>query len=41
MMDEPDALINIKIEFDMRANKKDRYLEAFSKTAPIIKDYDR
>ena len=25
MMDEPDALVNIKVEFDMRANKKDRY----------------
>jgi hypothetical protein len=25
MMDEPDALVNIKIEFDMRASKKDRY----------------
>ena len=25
MMDEPDALVNIKIEFDMKASKKDRY----------------
>ena len=25
MIDEPDALVNIKVEFDMRANKKDRY----------------
>ena len=24
MMDEPDALVNIKVEFDMRASKKDR-----------------
>ena len=26
MMDEPDALVNIKVEFDMRASKKDRYI---------------
>ena len=31
MMDEPDALVNVKIEFDMRASKKDRYtLKIFS-----------
>jgi len=41
MMDEPDALVNIKVEFDMRANKKDRYIDGFTKTVAIVKPYDR
>ena len=41
MMDEPDALVNIKIEFDMRASKKDRFLDGFTKTVAIVKPYER
>lgn len=41
MLNDPDALVHIKVEFDMRATKKDRYLEPFSKMVPIVKSYDR
>lgn len=41
MMNEPDALIYVKIEFDMRGNKRDRFIDAFTKTAPIVRPYDR
>lgn len=41
MMNEPDALVFVKIEFDMRANKRDRYIDSFTKTAPIVRPYER
>ena len=41
LMNEPDALVNIKIEFDMRASKKDRFLDGFNKTVAIVKQYER
>ncbi len=41
VMNEPNAIVHAKIEFDMRATKKDRYLDGFSKTVPILKAYDR
>ena len=41
MFDEEDTLVHVKIEFDMRASRKDRYLDGFHKMMPIIKTYDR
>ena len=41
MYDDHNSLIHIKIEFDMRASKKDRYVEGFTKMVPIIKPYER
>ena len=41
MFDDEDTLVHVKIEFDMRASRKDRYLDPFHKMMPIIKTYDR
>ena len=41
MKNDPDAMVHVKIELDMRSTKKDRYLDAFTKTIPIVKAYDR
>ena len=41
MKNDPNALVHVKIEFDMRASKKDRYLDGFTKMVPIVKAYDR
>ena len=41
MFDDEDTLVHVKIEFDMRASRKDRYLDPFHKMMPIIKAYDR
>lgn len=41
LQDRQDALVWAKVELDMRSTKKDRYLDEFSKTIPIIHHYDR
>ena len=41
MHNDPNTLVHVKIEFDMRANKKDRYIDGFTKMIPIVKYYDR
>eukprot|EP00093_Oithona_nana_P008904 08904.XXX_29256_32054_1 [CDS] Oithona nana genome sequencing. len=41
MKNDPDAMVHVKIELDMRSTKKDRYLDAFTKMIPIVKAYDR
>ena len=38
---KPNRLVKAKIEFDLRATKKDKYMDAFSKMIPIIHAYDR
>jgi len=38
---KPDGLLIAKVEFDLRASKKDKYLDVFSKMVPIIHPYDR
>ena len=41
MKNDPDAMVHVKIELDMRSTKKDRYLDAFTKMIPIVKAHDR
>ena len=41
MNNDPDSLVHVKIEFDMRFSKKDRYMDGFTKMIPIVKAYDR
>ena len=41
MGNQPNAIIEAKIEFDMRGAKREKYLEGFSKMAPIINYFDR
>ena len=41
MNNDPDALVHVKIEFDLRLNKKDRFMEGFTKMIPIVRAYDR
>lgn len=41
MGNKPNALVEAKIEFDMRGSKRERYLDEFSKMAPIIHTFDR
>ena len=38
---KPDGLVMAKIEFDLRASKKEKYLDGFSKMVPIVHPYDR
>ena len=37
----PEGLVMAKIEFNLRANKKDNYLDGFTKMVPITHAYDR
>ena len=41
MLNRPNAIVEAKIEFDLRGTKKDRYLDDFSKMVPIWHYYDR
>jgi len=38
---KPNAIIEAKIEFDLRGSKRERYLDEFSKMVPIINFFDR
>ena len=38
---DPESLIFAKIELDLRGTKKDRYVDEFNKTVPIVKTYER
>ena len=38
---DPNALVHVKIELDMRSTKQGRYLDAFTKMIPIVRAYDR
>ena len=40
-LNRPKAIIEAKIEFDLRATKKDKYIEEFSKQVPIWHFFDR
>ena len=40
MLDRAEDPVLAKVEFDMRASKKDKYLEEFSKMVPIINQLD-
>lgn len=41
LLDRPDDLVFAKIELDMRAQRKEKYLDGFSKMVPILHAYDR
>merc|ERR1719273_306524 len=37
---KPDGFVIAKVEFDLRASKKDKFLDIFSKMVPIVHSYD-
>ena len=41
MGNKPNALVEAKIELDLRATKKERYIDEFTKMVPIMNAYDR
>jgi len=41
MLDQPDALVWAKLEFNLQGIKKERYMEAFSKMVPIFHPFER
>ena len=41
MLDNPDALVWAKLEFNMANVKKDKYIDSFTKMIPIYNPYER
>lgn len=41
IFNRPDSMIKAKVEFYMRAVKKEKYIEGFTKMVPIANKYDR
>jgi len=41
MLDEPNGIVNVKIEFNMSTGKKDRYKESFNKMVPLFHAFER
>jgi len=41
MLDDSSALVNIRVEFDLSTNKKEKYVEPFSKMIPLFHAFER
>lgn len=41
MLNDPNAIVKIRVEFNMSTGKKDKYQEAFSKMVPLFHSFER